>query len=71
MVDERTLVIRRLLVELQRSGIEPESEWYAEFVPGEGWSFHAVGDGSASILSSSSSAGTGVTSARTTKILPR
>jgi len=69
MVDERTLVIRRLLVELQRSGIEPESEWYAEFVPGEGWSFHAVGDESAS--SSSSSAGTGVTNARTTKILPR
>jgi len=58
MVDERTLVIRRLLVELERSGIEPESEWYAEFVPGVGWSFHA-GDGSAS--SSSSSAGTGVT----------
>jgi len=58
MVDERTLVIRRLLETLERSGIQPESEWFAEFIPGRGWSFHPVNE---SASSSSSSAGTGVT----------
>jgi len=67
MVDERTLVIRGLLVELSKRGIEPESEWTAEFVPGRGWTFYAEGTVSAS--SSSFSAGTGVTDAA--KILPR
>jgi len=56
MVDERTLVIESLLRELAKRGIAPESEWFAEFIPGRGWTFEA-GDGSAS---SSSSAGTGV-----------
>jgi len=58
MLDERTRVIRQLLEVLEESGIEPESQWYAEFIPGRGWSFHA-GDGSAS--SSFSPAGTEVT----------
>jgi len=58
MLDERSRVIRHLLESLEEAGIEPESEWFAEFIPGRGWSFHS-GDGSAS--SSSSSAGTGVT----------
>jgi len=39
MVDERTLVIRDLILRLEAVGINPEEPFTAEFVPGRGWTF--------------------------------
>lgn len=52
MVDERTRVIRDLLLRLSEVGIEPEAGFTATHLPGEGWIFEPdVG----SVSSSSSS----------------
>jgi len=66
MVDERTLVIRDLLLRLEACGIAPEEPWEATFMPGLGWTFEqSVGSASPS----SFSAGTG--GANATKVQTR
>lgn len=39
MMDERTRVIRDLLVRLEEAGIAPDGPFLADFVPGQGWTF--------------------------------
>jgi len=38
-MDERSRVIRDLLVRLSEVGINPDRPFLADFVPGQGWSF--------------------------------
>lgn len=64
MVDERSLVIRDLMLRLEAVGIEPERGFTATFIPGEGWTFEQSDESA----SSSSSAGTG--GANATKVRP-
>lgn len=39
MMDERSRVIRDLLVRLHEVGIDPDRPFLADFVPGQGWAF--------------------------------
>lgn len=38
-MDERSLVIRDLLVRLAEVGINPDRPFLADFIPGQGWTF--------------------------------
>lgn len=63
-MDERSRVIRDLLIRLAEVGINPDRPFLADFVPGKGWVF-SQDDRE---LSSSSSGGQ---DASKTQILPR
>lgn len=39
MMDERSRVIRDLLIRLHEVGIDPDRPFLADFVPGQGWTF--------------------------------
>lgn len=55
MVDERTRVLRDLMLRLEEAGVSPDSAFSATFIPGRGWSFESDEHGASG--SSSSSAG--------------
>lgn len=68
MVDERTRVLRDLMLRLQEAGIRPDSAFSATYLPGEGWTFSSE-DHEAGSSSSSSAGGAHVPS--TTSVRPQ
>lgn len=39
MMDERSRVIRDLVIRLEEVGIKPDRPFLADFIPGQGWTF--------------------------------